>query len=110
MLIYAGGVMVVIIFGIMLTAKHSGKALEAGHANLFYGILAGTLLLGLLLYSLSDIPLPGTSVNVSPTLPETIGVNLITKFALPFELTGVLLLISLIAAAVLASFVKSKKI
>lgn len=110
-LIYAGGVMVVILFGIMLTVKHSGKALEAGHTNLFSGILAGTLLLGLLLHSLSDMTLPErTSLNTSPTLPETIGVNLITKFALPFELTGVLLLISLIAAAVLASFVKSKKI
>ena len=110
-LIYAGGVMVVIIFGIMLTKKYSGKALEAGHTNLFYGILAGSLLLGLLIYSLANMTLPAnTSVNTSPILPETIGVNLITKFALPFELTGVLLLISLIAAAVLASFVKSKKI
>jgi NADH:ubiquinone oxidoreductase subunit 6 (subunit J) len=110
-LIYAGGLLVVIIFGIMITTNLTGKPLLVSHSNIFSGILAGSLLLGLLINLISGIKgmsLPTGSSTAISTL-EIIGVNLITKFALPFELTGVLLLVALIGAAVMASFMKSKK-
>jgi NADH:ubiquinone oxidoreductase subunit 6 (subunit J) len=95
----------------MITTNLTGKPLLVSHSNIFSGILAGSLLLGLLINLISGIKgmsLPTGSSTAISTL-EIIGVNLITKFALPFELTGVLLLVALIGAAVMASFMKSKK-
>ncbi len=50
-LVYAGGILVLIIFGIMLTSKISGKPLVVTNSNLFAGILVGfffaTLLISL---------------------------------------------------------------
>ena len=40
-LVYAGGVVVVIIFGIMLTVKSGGKPLAVGNTNILAGCLAG---------------------------------------------------------------------
>jgi NADH-quinone oxidoreductase subunit J len=110
-LIYAGGLLVVIIFGIMITTNLTGKPLHVSHSNLFSGILVGSLVLGLLFNLIAGLEvIPVVSADSSTTSLESIGVNLVTKFALPFELTGVLLLVTLIGAAVVASFMKSKKI
>src|SRR5436190_10076770 len=40
-LIYAGGILVLIIFGIMITSRISGKSLVVGNNNVFAGLLAG---------------------------------------------------------------------
>jgi NADH:ubiquinone oxidoreductase subunit 6 (subunit J) len=109
-LIYAGGIMVVIIFGIMLTSKIAGKPLEAGSSNIFSACLAGLLLFGVLIYlfrnflstSSPDFLYTGNQV-------ENIGISLMTIHSFPFELSGVLLLVSLIGAAVITSFMKTKR-
>ncbi|MBL7857205.1 MAG: NADH-quinone oxidoreductase subunit J [Cyclobacteriaceae bacterium] len=111
-LIYAGGILVVIIFGIMLTTKISGKPLVVKHGNWLAGIFAGISMAALLMTFFSQ-----ESFSVSPIPPvskygaiEQIGIQLMTGFALPFEVAGVLLLITLAGAAVIASTIKSKKI
>jgi NADH:ubiquinone oxidoreductase subunit 6 (subunit J) len=38
-LIYAGGILVIIIFGIMLTTRIADKPLKVEHANIFSGLL-----------------------------------------------------------------------
>ncbi len=111
-LIYAGGILVVIIFGIMLTTKISEKPLAVEHDYLLSGILASGGCFGLLIYVLSQesfltpgIPTPSSPVNSI----QTIGVSMFSKYVLPFEVAGILLLISLIGASVVASTIKSKK-
>ena len=110
-LIYAGGILVVIIFGIMFTSKISGKPLVVQHANLFSGALAGLSFLSILIYFLSSqkfelnsITKPSAETNI-----HTFGVGLMSDFILPFEIVGLLLLIALIGASVVASSIKSKK-
>lgn len=112
-LIYAGGILVVIIFGVMLTAKIAGKPLVVKHTNVWGGTLACITLFTLLLYFLSSqnffengkdkIPAVDTAIN-------TIGFGLMTEFVLPFEVAGILLLAALIGAAVIASSIKSRKV
>lgn len=111
-LIYAGGILVVIIFGIMLTSKISGKSLVVEHANLFSGTLAGLSFFGLLVYFLSAQKFNVFStVKPSPeTSLHTFGTGLMSDFILPFEISGILLLIALIGAAVVSSSIKSKKV
>jgi NADH:ubiquinone oxidoreductase subunit 6 (subunit J) len=107
-MIYAGGILVVIIFGIMLTSKISGKTLIAGHTNVFGGLLIGVLIAGslciLIAKNFSGDIISKTNYN---TITET-GNQLMTSYLLPFEIAGLLLLIALIGAAVIASSAKSK--
>lgn len=110
-LIYAGGILVVIIFGIMLTTKISDKPLVVEHSYILSGILAAAACFCLLVFVLSKESFVSMTAYVSPPVNsvKTIGVSLFSKYMLPFEVAGVLLLIALIGASVLASNIKSKK-
>ena len=109
-LVYAGGILVVIIFGIMLTTKLSGKPLMIEHAYRFSGSLAGILFFALFVYFISietfdSGPPPANALKEI----RTIGIALMTEFVLPFEVAGILLLVALIGAAIIASSTNTKK-
>ena len=111
-LIYAGGILVVIIFGIMLTTKISQKPLVVEHSYVMSGLLVAIGCFSLLVYG----PFKGIFCATQHRAPcrlliasQTIGVSLFSKYMLPFEVAGLLLLIALIGASVLASNIKSKK-
>jgi NADH:ubiquinone oxidoreductase subunit 6 (subunit J) len=103
-LVYAGGVLVVILFGIMLTSKLSGQALVVEHKHIFSGTVAAVGFFALL---------AGNTVtpNANNLIPENIrdiGVAIFSEYTLPFEIAGILLLASLVGAAVVSSQLKSK--
>lgn len=110
-LIYAGGILVVIIFGIMLTTRISEKPLTVEHTNVFSGIMVAIGFFSLLVYVLSNESFPQHLAS-APTNhfshANTIGISLMTTYMLPFEIAGLLLLIALVAASVIASTIKSK--
>jgi NADH:ubiquinone oxidoreductase subunit 6 (subunit J) len=109
-LIYAGGIVVVLIFGIMLTTRISGKPLLVTNSNIFSGALVSIALLAALINLIAYNPL-STTLKTAPVAGlENIGINFMTSHALAFEVAGVLLLVALIGAAVVTSFMKSKKI
>lgn len=107
-LIYAGGILVVIIFGIMLTSKISGKPLVVGHTFVLSGLTVAAGFLTLIVYALSMQTFPEPKGIMQVTSIDTIGITLFTKYVLPFEIAGLLLLMALIGAAVIASSVKMK--
>jgi len=103
-IIYAGGVLVLIIFGIMLTLRLSGKAITVRHQNYAAGVLVAMCLLAILLYSLAGFGFsPGGGGQDMTHHINHVGLALFTNYVAPFEVAGLLLLISLIAAAVIAS-------
>lgn len=103
-LIYAVGITLVIIFGVMLTNVKDEPDLLVGEdkRNMIAGVVSFALfaLLGLSLtvgsWGLSEAPL------VCPKNTEIIGLKLLSTYILPFELISVLLLVSLIGAIVIA--------
>jgi NADH:ubiquinone oxidoreductase subunit 6 (subunit J) len=109
-LIYAGGILVLIIFGIMITSRISGKPLVVSNNNVFAGLLAGISILSILIHFFSTTNFAATSQSSisTPKAVNNIGIGLMSDFVLPFEIAGVLLLISLIGAAVVTSFMNSK--
>ncbi|HEY0741401.1 MAG TPA: NADH-quinone oxidoreductase subunit J [Chryseosolibacter sp.] len=107
-LIYAGGVLVVILFGIMFTSKLAAKPLRVENTNVIGGIVAGTLIFGLLTKLVLENTVV-TEIASSPRAIESIGLSLMTDYALPFEVIGLLLLITLIGASVVTAFMKEKK-
>jgi NADH-quinone oxidoreductase subunit J len=113
-LIYAGGVLVLIIFGVMLTTRISGKPLVVKNHNWFAGALVGLSLLIVLVTLFSDSDFyRGNQLTIEQgyTSINKIGILLMTDYMFPFEVAGILLLIALIGAAVVASsFNPTKKL
>jgi NADH:ubiquinone oxidoreductase subunit 6 (subunit J) len=109
-MVYVGGVLVLLIFGVMLTRK-SEKQVTSSSANqvlvlmsrAFWGTLAGTAVFGFLSYIIyiSSFRMSGP-INLSRSTVRTIGVEMMTSHLLPFEIIAILLLVALIGAAYLA--------
>jgi NADH-quinone oxidoreductase subunit J len=107
-IIYAGAIMVLFMFVIMLLNLKKGD--DTGwisrDKNLFLSILTGALAIGIL-YKIGDI-LFSTKMDSPATLPDTfgtvanIGETLFTEFVLPFEVASILLLAAMVGAVVLA--------
>lgn len=107
-LVYAGGVAVLMIFAVMLTARmaQSGikqendqRPLSALIAFCFLLVVVGSILKTMAVkggFPLVDYP------YVTGSSPHMLGKLLLTDFVLPFELVSVLLLVALIGAVVLA--------
>jgi len=107
-IIYAGAIMVLFMFVIMLlNLKEAASAdwVTRGN-NLYISIMTGVLAIGIL-YKIVDVIFM-TELNSPSTLPDsfgtvaTIGEALFTDFVLPFEVASLLLLAAMIGAVVLA--------
>lgn len=86
-LVYAGGILVVILFGIMLTTKISGKPLVVEHNNKFSATLTGVTFFALLIYALSKesfINTPSVASQENFNNLQLIGIGLMSDFVLPF--------------------------
>jgi NADH:ubiquinone oxidoreductase subunit 6 (subunit J) len=110
-LVYVGGILVLMIFGVMLTNKISGQAVTAGGQHYFWGALIGSSLFGLLAYTILQVNfgklewIQQAEVEeqvIQKSTIQTIGIKLMTDYVLPFEVAGILLLVALIGAAFIA--------
>jgi NADH-quinone oxidoreductase subunit J len=106
-IVYAGAIMVLIVFVIMLLNIRSESGGRTAHAR-FMGIATGLLLLVLTGLLLTKSPLSTARGNIDSALlakvghTELIGRSLFTDFLLPFEITSILLLAAIIGAVVLS--------
>lgn len=110
-IVYIGGILVLMIFGLMLTNKKKGRAVRTASHNLFWGSLAGLsmlLILLMIIYSVDFTKLDwiqyASQEEAVPSVStvQPIGQLLMSRYVLPFELTGLLLLVALIGAAFIA--------
>jgi NADH-quinone oxidoreductase subunit J len=103
-IVYAGAVMVLFVFVIMLLNAGEEERTKGSQVALILGIpgvLAGGLLVAWVL-----IERTGTqevALGALPGFPKTIGNLLFHEFLLPFEVTSILVLIAIMGAVVLAS-------
>ncbi|MBI2705855.1 MAG: NADH-quinone oxidoreductase subunit J [Actinobacteria bacterium] len=109
-LVYIGAIVVLFLFGIMLTRAPLGKSadLDNNVAQRIVGALVGLSLLGVMVYGLvnrwSDqkIELVGSSTRQLGQTTEQISDSIFSTYLVPFEVVSVLLLAALIGAIVLA--------
>ena len=108
-IVYVGGVLILLIFGVMLTNRVSTNRVLTGVHNQFWGYLLPAGLLILLLGTLGQLALPDWAMRaqeqgavIHTSTVEPLGIQLMTQYILAFELVGVLLLLALIGAALLA--------
>jgi NADH:ubiquinone oxidoreductase subunit 6 (subunit J) len=109
-MVYVGGILVLLIFGVMLTNRQQ-DVMITGPINRVAGLVVGCALFLVMLYTIRAAAFEesswikqsiesGTLLHTS-TVPG-IGIQLMTYFVLPFEVAGILLLVALMGAAHLA--------
>jgi NADH:ubiquinone oxidoreductase subunit 6 (subunit J) len=112
LMVYVGGVLVLILFGIMLSSRVHDKSVLSENVNTVWGtLIAGLIVVGLsysiLKANISSLPwLQSTEIDVLGNQKSTvqmIGIKLMTDFVLPFEIASLLLLIALMGAAYIAT-------
>lgn len=101
-MVYIGGINVLLLFGIMLTQKEpvyvaAAKKTVAKAPALMMGVAVLAVLLGCILNTKWRI-----SQSVDVPTSKAIGTYLMTDYILPFEIVSVLLLVVLVGAAYLA--------
>ncbi len=103
LIVYAGGTLVVIIFGIMLSSASAAARYRARPAEKAAGAAVGLLLLAGLVTAVGRIDW-SEGIAAAPSAPTVDGLGraLLTTYLVPFELSSVLLLAVMIGAAWLA--------
>lgn len=104
-MIYIGGILVLIIFGVMLTTRISGIDVKSGSLGtvqkVIAALLSGIFLLALVIiftstkWYLADIKPYDSTIN-------DLGNEILTNYLLAFEAASILLLIAIIGAALIA--------
>lgn len=106
-IVYAGAIMVLIVFVIMLLNLRTETGKRYRHAVVI-GSTVGIMTLFEIIYFFLRSGLTGTRGGMSKELiervghTELIGRSMFTDFLLPFEITSILLLVAIIGAVVLA--------
>jgi NADH-quinone oxidoreductase subunit J len=101
-LLYAGGVVTVVVFAIVVTERLVGTKLSHTSRGVVRGAAVAAALLALLVSWITRTPLPGGRVDAVADATREIGRSVLTQFVLPFELLAVLLLAALIGASYFA--------
>lgn len=103
LIVYAGGTLILIIFGVMLTSRNPFVQIQTALWEKFVGIFIAVVLAALLIYAMVVSPVAGNGHVASRTANiHDIGMALIHQYVVPFEIAAVLLLVVMIGAAYMA--------
>ncbi|MGB2867137.1 MAG: NADH-quinone oxidoreductase subunit J [Bacteroidota bacterium] len=103
LMIYVGGILVLVIFGVMLTQRQISVDLKTGTIQTLPAVIIVAALAGTLVGVFWS-----TGWNKAAELTDTgstapkLGEMLLTTYLLPFEVASVILLVALIGAAMIA--------
>ncbi len=102
LIVYVGGILILLIFGVMITNKITQVDIKTGTVHTLpaaIGVGLFTGIVGAVIFNTEwavvDSPMPVATLS-------TLGEMLLTEYVLIFELLGILLLVALIGAASMA--------
>ena len=105
MIVYAGAIMVLFVFTIMLLNAGSERKISKSSYARWFGAPLLAVFLGLIAYVIQG-PLPKTEGvtfgGFRGGTAEHVGLKIFTEYLLPFEVTSILILIAVLGAIVLA--------
>ncbi len=119
--VYVGGILVILLFGVMLTnpspstkerLKVSPLQPQSGWKNIFWGVLLGATLLAIFIRAIQKadfanrpwiLEAQSQEQLVQDTTIPTLGVGLMTDYIVPFEIIAILLLVALVGASLVAA-------
>ncbi|MEW6233442.1 MAG: NADH-quinone oxidoreductase subunit J [Chloroflexota bacterium] len=107
-IVYAGAVMVLFLFVIMLLGEKAQEGQERRPGQRVFAVALGALLLAEIIYVAQFNLLPGLPGKATPEVVarsgnvQLVGRFLFSEYVFPFEVTSVLLLVAIVGAVVLA--------
>ena len=99
-LIYVGAIVVLLLFGLMLTRAPIGREALDNQQRAVSAIVAAAILGGLSVLAVDAFG--DAAIDLGASTTADIGTNLFQSFVLPFEVVSFLLLAALVGAIVLA--------
>lgn len=106
LIVYAGGTLILIVFGIMLTNKSPFAQMRVQTWEMFVGIFIAMAIAALLILAMVHTSWPDTllhpQLGAGYSQVSAIGRALLSQYLVPFEVTAVLLLVVMIGAAFMA--------
>jgi NAD(P)H-quinone oxidoreductase subunit 6 len=102
LLIYVGGILVLILFAVMLTHRITDVEITNRAAGVIPGVVIVAIFLALLIQTIRETPWAKAKEIVYAPTSAKIGDLFLQSYLLPFELASVVLLAALIGAVVLA--------
>ncbi len=105
LIVYAGGVMILIVFGVMLTSRNPYFRYQPRGREIGIAVVVAIVLCVGMISAMVAGPwpaVPGAAPTARVAAMKEIGSALLTTYLVPFELVSVLLLAVMIGAAYLA--------
>jgi len=98
LLLYAGGVVTVAVFAIVVTEHLVGERISQTNRRLAGGAIVSIGVFALIVSTLAQRPLATARPAMTGDLTKMLGENVLTQFVLPFELLALLMVAALLAA------------
>lgn len=102
LVVYAGGTLILIVFGVMLTSKSPFSRFEPKLVEIVVALSIGSILLVALIAAIVRTTFANNAIEPGGYPVDKLGQTLLGDYLVPFELSSVLLLVVMIGAAYLA--------
>jgi len=98
LLLYAGGIITIVVFAIVVTERLVGERLSQTNRGVVSGALVAIGLLVIIVNTLMQRELPSSPLPQLSDLTRLMGEQVLTTFVLPFELLALLMLVAMLGA------------
>jgi NADH-quinone oxidoreductase subunit J len=98
LLLYAGGIITIVVFAIVVTERLVGERLSQTNRGVVSGALVAIGLLVIIVNTLMQRELPSSPLPQLSDLTRLMGEQVLTTFVLPFELLALLMLAAMLGA------------
>ena len=98
LLLYAGGIITIVVFAIVVTERLIGERLSQTNRGVGSGAIVTVALLAIIVSTLSQRQLPTTPLPQTSDLTRLLGQQVLTTYVLPFELLALLMLAAMLGA------------
>ena len=98
LLLYAGGVITIVVFAIVVTERLVGERLSQTNRSIASGALVSIVLLWIIVSTIVKRPMAVTALPQIPDLTRVMGNEVMRTYVLPFELLALLMLAAMLGA------------
>jgi len=98
LLLYAGGIITIVVFAIVVTERLIGERLTQTNMRIGGAALVSFAFLGFIVVVLGKHALPASRPEMPGDLTRLIGETVLTRYVLPFELLAVVMLTGMLGA------------
>ena len=101
LMVYVGGILILLLFGVMLTKQNFSKEVKSKTVNMLPASILTGLMAVLLITIYMGTPWEIVSEVTWDSTISALGVILMEEYILPFQVAGVLLLVAIIGAVLM---------